>query len=233
MTTKLQILYEEYKDCQKCPALCATRTNVVFGIGNSNADILVVAEAPGANEDKAGVPLIGASGKLLDWFLCKVSGDQRLLTLAEDFKKVKKHFNGVMDYVWETHRNAKEILCERVFYTNAIMCWPGKGNRDPSHEELKNCNDRLMKTIYYVDPKIIIGVGKPAIQALTGKAAGSILKNKGQIFEIEVPGELTTVKYPVMPVLHPSFLMRQPQEEYWRETMEDLRRAMELINETN
>ncbi len=51
--------------CEKCPQLVASRSQVVFGVGDVNADLMFVGEAPGASEDRDGVPFIGASGKLL------------------------------------------------------------------------------------------------------------------------------------------------------------------------
>ena len=52
-------------ECQKCP-LGSTRTNFVFGVGNPNADIVFVGEAPGEREDKIGEPFVGRAGQLLD-----------------------------------------------------------------------------------------------------------------------------------------------------------------------
>ena len=57
---KLQCLH-----CDRC-GLCAARTNVVFGVGNPNADILFVGEGPGEQEDLQGKPFVGPAGKLLD-----------------------------------------------------------------------------------------------------------------------------------------------------------------------
>ena len=54
--------------CQACP-LAATRTNVVFGVGNPQAEVLFVGEGPGENEDKQGEPFVGRSGALLDRML--------------------------------------------------------------------------------------------------------------------------------------------------------------------
>ena len=53
------------KSCTKC-GLCQTRTNVVFGVGPKNADIMFVGEGPGEQEDLQGEPFVGAAGKLLD-----------------------------------------------------------------------------------------------------------------------------------------------------------------------
>ena len=57
--------------CQKCP-LGKTRTNVVFGTGNRRARLLFVGEAPGEQEDKTGIPFVGAAGHLLDKYLFAV-----------------------------------------------------------------------------------------------------------------------------------------------------------------
>jgi DNA polymerase len=64
-------LYREVNACQACP-LFETRTNVVFGAGNADADLMFVGEAPGAEEDRQGLPFVGRAGKLLDQLLGEV-----------------------------------------------------------------------------------------------------------------------------------------------------------------
>ncbi|HET8672187.1 MAG TPA: uracil-DNA glycosylase [Thermoleophilaceae bacterium] len=64
-------LYREVQQCQRCP-LYATRTNVVFGSGNADADLMFVGEAPGFHEDQQGKPFVGAAGKLLDTLLGEI-----------------------------------------------------------------------------------------------------------------------------------------------------------------
>jgi DNA polymerase len=61
-------LYRELHDQHGCP-LAATRTNLVFGMGNANADLMFVGEAPGATEDQQGKPFVGRAGQLLDTLL--------------------------------------------------------------------------------------------------------------------------------------------------------------------
>ena len=61
-------LKQECLACRLC-GLCETRTNVVFGQGVSNAEVLFVGEGPGASEDAQGLPFVGRSGKLLDSYL--------------------------------------------------------------------------------------------------------------------------------------------------------------------
>ena len=64
----LEELRRECENCQKCP-LGATRTNLVFGVGNENADLMFVGEAPGEKEDLSGEPFVGAAGKLFNKYL--------------------------------------------------------------------------------------------------------------------------------------------------------------------
>jgi len=65
----LKLVYEQARGCAKCPEFVATRTQVVFGAGNADADLMFVGEAPGANEDRMGLPFVGQAGKLLDAML--------------------------------------------------------------------------------------------------------------------------------------------------------------------
>jgi DNA polymerase len=65
---ELVALFHEVRACRRCP-LAATRTNTVFGMGNADADLMFVGEAPGAEEDRQGRPFVGRAGKLLDQLL--------------------------------------------------------------------------------------------------------------------------------------------------------------------
>jgi len=67
----LVALYKEVAACERCP-LHATRTKVVFGAGNADADLMFVGEAPGQQEDLQGLPFVGRAGKLLDQLLGEV-----------------------------------------------------------------------------------------------------------------------------------------------------------------
>jgi DNA polymerase len=67
----LDELYLRCKSCNKCE-LGATKTNCVFGVGNPNAELMFVGEAPGEQEDLSGTPFVGRAGQLLDKFLYAV-----------------------------------------------------------------------------------------------------------------------------------------------------------------
>jgi uracil-DNA glycosylase len=69
---ELKAVLQVARDCTRCPQLAATRTTVVFGAGNANADLMFVGEAPGANEDRQGLPFVGQAGRLLDTLLGEI-----------------------------------------------------------------------------------------------------------------------------------------------------------------
>lgn len=62
--------------CSRCP-LAATRTNLVFGVGNENAEVLFIGEGPGKNEDLQGEPFVGRGGQLLDKYLAAIDLDRK------------------------------------------------------------------------------------------------------------------------------------------------------------
>ena len=62
---KLETIEADANQCRKCK-LCQNRTNVVFGTGNKQADLMFIGEGPGADEDKQGIPFVGRAGKLMN-----------------------------------------------------------------------------------------------------------------------------------------------------------------------
>src|SRR5260221_12033442 len=68
---ELEQLHKEVRACKQC-GLHATRTQAVPGVGPCPADIMIVGEAPGFNEDRQGEPFVGAAGKLLDTLLARI-----------------------------------------------------------------------------------------------------------------------------------------------------------------
>ena len=85
LSTRWQELHDACASCEKCP-LAASRTNCVFGVGNKNADILFVGEAPGEQEDLSGIPFVGRAGQLLDKFLYAVDIDREDIYIANILK---------------------------------------------------------------------------------------------------------------------------------------------------
>ena len=73
------------KGCQSCP-LGKTRISLVFGVGNREADLMFVGEAPGQAEDEQGIPFVGAAGKLLDRYLFAVGIPRESVYIANVLK---------------------------------------------------------------------------------------------------------------------------------------------------
>jgi uracil-DNA glycosylase len=81
----LKAVYEQARTCEAC-ALHQTRTNVVFGAGNADAELMFIGEAPGANEDKMGLPFVGQAGKLLDKLLGEIGLERADVFVANVLK---------------------------------------------------------------------------------------------------------------------------------------------------
>lgn len=118
---------EKIKKCCSCQ-LRGTCAQVVPGAGNPKAEILFIGEAPGAEEDKQGLPFVGAAGKFLN---------QMLETI-----------------------NLKR---EDVFIANVLKCRP-PGNRDPLSEEVAACWPWLLEQIRSIKPKLIVLLGRHAME---------------------------------------------------------------------
>jgi DNA polymerase len=129
-------------DCANCPKLVASRSNVVFGVGNIHADLMFVGEAPGADEDAQGEPFVGAAGQLLTKIISAMG-------LARD-----------------------KVYIANILKCRPDMPPQSAGNRKPSLEEMKTCLPFLIEQIEIIRPKVIVGLGATAIEGLLGKTEG-------------------------------------------------------------
>jgi len=85
MSNELELLRSTCEKCHACP-LGDMRTNLVFGVGNPNADLMFVGEAPGEQEDLSGIPFVGRAGQLLDRFLYAVDIPRENVYIANIIK---------------------------------------------------------------------------------------------------------------------------------------------------
>ena len=85
---EIKTLEEIKKECEKCTGceLCKPRTNTVFGVGNPDATLMFVGEAPGEKEDLSGIPFVGAAGKLFDKYLAAVGINRDEVYIANILK---------------------------------------------------------------------------------------------------------------------------------------------------
>lgn len=221
----LHELADAYAACDRCPALCEERNQVVFGSGAYDARVMVIAEAPGEDEDREGAPFVGESGQLLMDLFAHAWPETKEL---EDIR--------ALDEDQEYFPELREFLDDYIFWTNVVLCRPPE-NRDPAPAEKKACRDRLERTIYAIDPLLIVGVGKVASAALL-RSAVQITQKRGRIYDISIPSPITgeLVRYPMLAILHPAFLLRKGDQDLMSrkkgnsyKTKEDLRWALDLL----
>jgi uracil-DNA glycosylase len=233
----LEDLYNEYQSCTRCPALCDSRTNIVFGGGSASAPIMVIGEAPGEQEDMLERTFLGPSGRLfMDLLKMAWPPDPRLDAIDaippdDGPDPAQTYFGHLRDY-----------LDNYIFWCNAVCCRPvdheGK-NRPPSHSEVGACSDRLERTIYAVDPLIIFALGKPAVSALLGRSA-KIMEKRGSLLDVRIKSPVSgdIVRYPALALLHPSFLLRKGDKSLVPKkkgttyaTLVDMQWAFNLLND--
>tara|TARA_Y100001968_G_C18973644_1_gene533462 strand:- start:31 stop:630 length:600 start_codon:yes stop_codon:yes gene_type:complete len=177
--------------CSSC-SLEEWQPQVVVSRGNFRARLMIIGEAPGANEDKLGEPFVGRSGKLLN---------KLLESAGIDFQ-------------------------EDVYICNVVKCRPPK-NRRPTKAEIQLNIPWLNQQIKIIDPIIIILVGSTALEAVLGiKEAISSVRGTWQNWE----GRL------VMPMFHPSYLLRNPSQEKGSPkdlTLSDLLKVREELHKSD
>jgi len=197
---RLTQLRDAWSSCRACQ-LSEHRKSVVFGYGNVDADLLVLGETPGAQEDEQGAPFVGPAGILLDQYLGQVSDDPEVVQACTAINQAKEE-----DQVRLAQRRLRELLLRKYYFANIVCCRP-EGNRDPAPGEIAACRPRLLEQIYTIDPLMILAVGGVALQALLGKKM-AITTSRGELFDIEIPGRETTYTIPVFAILHTAYLLR-------------------------
>jgi uracil-DNA glycosylase family 4 len=226
---KLQQLYDQWFNCQRCDLSTFRSTeDVVFGEGNPNADVLIIGEAPGEEEDRQKVPFIGPSGNLLNKILASVSDNEEIRTLAEWIAKAPQNAANLRTF----HERVTEWRHTEFFITNVVACRPPE-NGTPSNPSLKACWERVWNIIQIIDPVLIFAVGKVPASTLMKKQV-EITKTRGTLFDVTYPSRVGNITYPVMPVLHPSYLLRKADWKTrggdYEKTIEDWRRGLRMVD---
>lgn len=207
---RLQQLFAEWYGCERCllhsfrkQANGQPSKEIVFGEGNPEAKIMIVGEAPGAEEEASSIPFVGDSGKLLNQMLAAHADDAGIQELSDWYEKVR-HTKENVDHF---HEKVLEWRSQEFFVTNIVACRP-PDNRTPNNPEISACWERLRNIIYIVDPWFIIASGKSAAETLAHRRI-EITKLRGSIFDVELVGRLVPYRIPMMVTLHPSYLLRQ------------------------
>ncbi|QVL54407.1 MAG: uracil-DNA glycosylase [Cyanobium sp. M30B3] len=179
--------------CRSCD-LVGGRQQVVVSRGNPQAQLMVIGEAPGAQEDASGLPFVGRAGQLLDQMLASVAIDS----------------------------NRDAYIC------NVVKCRP-PDNRKPTPAEIAACRPWLEQQIELVDPAVILLAGASALEGVLG-IRGGITRLRGRWHSSDQP---PLVGRQLMPILHPSYLLRHPSREpgspKWH-TWQDLQEVRRVLD---
>jgi DNA polymerase len=168
--------------------LCEGRKNTVFGVGHERAHWMIVGEAPGQQEDLQGEPFVGPAGQLLDSMLRAIA-----LTRGE------------------------APPAQQVFIANTLKCRP-PGNRNPEPEELAQCEPFLNRQIALVQPRIILAMGRFAVQSLL-RSSEPIGRLRGRVHAYQ--------GVPLIVTYHPAYLLRNQADK--ARAWEDLCLALDTL----
>ncbi len=154
--------------------LCESRRQTVFGVGHPRAHWMIVGEAPGEQEDIQGEPFVGKSGQLLDNMLRAIG-----LSRSDDDP------------------------ARQVYICNTLKCRP-PGNRNPAPEELARCEAYLVRQIELVRPRIILAMGRFAVQSLL-RSSEPIGRLRGRVHRYQ--------GVPLIVTFHPAYLLRNGEDK--------------------
>jgi len=134
----LDAIRERVCACTKCAHLARSRTQTVFGVGNPDADLMFIGEAPGADEDQQGEPFVGRAGQLLT--------------------KILKAMNFARD----------DVYIANILKCRPDMPPGSFGNRAPTPVEMQTCRPYLLEQINVIQPKVLVALGAVAVEGLLG-----------------------------------------------------------------
>jgi DNA polymerase len=149
----LTAIRERVSACTKCSHLACSRTQTVFGVGNPDADLMFIGEAPGADEDQQGEPFVGRAGQLLT----------RIIK--------------AMNFAREDVYIANILKCRPDMPAGSF------GNRPPTPAEMQTCRPYLVEQIDIIQPSVLVALGAVAVEGLLGtRAAMRDLRGRWHIY---------------------------------------------------
>lgn len=220
-------LAAEWEGCTKCELgvrRAEVRGSFVFGEGNPRG-IMFIGEGPGREEEVQGRPFIGRSGQMLRDLLHKLRVSNVYITNVVACRSCGPTFDGEGNPRMRDNRETGEP--EPIIKDQA-----------PLPVQMQACLPRLYEEIYLIDPILIVALGGPAIETLSGKPA-RVLAESGVIQTITIPGagyhpdltakrrawirrvrgqlimpvEQNRVSYSMMTLVHPAYVLRKRKDE--------------------
>ena len=129
---------ERVRVCTKCAHLACSRTQTVFGVGNPDAELMFIGEAPGVDEDRQGEPFVGRAGQLLTRII-ETMGLRR-----------------------------EEVYIANILKCRPDTPPGSFGNRPPTPLEMQTCRPYLVEQIDIIQPKVLVALGAVAVEGLLG-----------------------------------------------------------------
>jgi|GEM_PF-882566 len=136
--------------CTKCPHLVRARKQVVFGVGNPEAQLMFVGEAPGADEDLLGEPFVGRAGQLLTKII-ETMGLRR-----------------------------SDVFIANILKCRPNMPEGEPGNRKPTPEEMSTCKPYVLEQINIIQPRVLVALGGTSVEGLLNIEKAGITRMRGQ-----------------------------------------------------
>jgi len=137
-TALLATVNKRVRACTKCQHLACSRTQTVFGVGNPDAELMFVGEAPGADEDAQGEPFVGKAGQLLTKII-RAMGFSR-----------------------------EDVYIANILKCRPDMPKGSFGNRAPTPVEMQTCRPFLLEQIEIIQPRVLVALGAVAVEGLLG-----------------------------------------------------------------
>lgn len=178
-------LREAAAHCRGCD-LWVNATQTVFGEGPRSAEVMLVGEQPGDQEDRMGHPFVGPAGRLLDTALDEAGIDRRRV------------------YVTNAVKHFKFIQIERG----------RRLHKKPTAGEVRACNPWLQEEIRLLKPRVIVALGATAAQALLGKQF-RVTQHRGKPIPSELAEAVVATVHPSSILRAPDDSREQARREFF------------------
>ena len=181
MKNKKLSFFSDSEDCEKCPEIILSRSQVVHGYGDTHARLMFVVMAPGRNgADITGVPFTkDPSGVLFQECLIRAG------------------------FSHETNPRYEHPRLNDVYVTNLVKCNPKDvtgNNRTPSLEEIKNCSTHFEKEINDINPELVVLFGKVVTEHIIQKKISKFSDYHNK--PVNIHNRI------FLPFIHPSYVIR-------------------------
>jgi probable DNA metabolism protein len=188
----LAALREEARSCTRCPLHCHA-TQTVFGVGPERAQLMIVGEQPGDEEDLQGRPFVGPAGRIFDATMQQAGIDRSTVYVTNAVKHFKYELQGK----------------RRI-------------HQSPNAGEVEHCRWWLKREIDLIQPRLVVAMGRTAVSALTGKMP-KLADLRGRVHALEPDRAMIATTHPSYLLRLPDARARDREAIRFREELEAAR----------